>query len=254
MERRSRPGSRRLLPAPVALLALLSGCSSSDSAAPTPGVSSPAAAVTTTSASVTPTVAAPVLPEAAKQPTRPGAEAFFRYFIDVYTYTFTSQDTTPMRTISDSGCTFCTGAVEDAESSRANGEHVVGGVGTVTYAARHQASRRKGCSSTPSSISRLSPWSTMKASPSNRHRPTDRCAWMPQSDGSAGPGRCEHCKSSRSRNDSHQRIAAAGDHHPCSRSEHTPSRRATLSESWAYSHVHVHPERRRDACSRHDSR
>jgi Family of unknown function (DUF6318) len=110
------------------LLLALTSCSPDSGPAPAP----PTAASTTTSAAPSPSTTPPVLPAAAKQPTRPGAEAFFRYFIDVYDYTFDSQDTTLLRQISDTDCKFCKNSVADVEATKANRHHTVGGESTST--------------------------------------------------------------------------------------------------------------------------
>jgi hypothetical protein len=75
---------------------------------------------------------APVLPEAAKQPTRPGAEAFFRYFWDVYAYSFVAQDTSLIRSISDPTCKLCASATESVQGAEAARHRVKGGGITVT--------------------------------------------------------------------------------------------------------------------------
>jgi hypothetical protein len=73
-----------------------------------------------------------VLPEAARVASRTGAEAFFRYFIDVYTYTYQSQDTSTMRGISDIECKFCASAIAGIDAARSHRQRIVGGSGTVT--------------------------------------------------------------------------------------------------------------------------
>ena len=132
MERRSREHDRSLLSvaaavAALAASALVSGCSAG-SGEQSPGTPSRSVSASrTASASVSPTIAAPVLPEAAKQPTRPGAEAFFRYFIASYNYAFEAQDTVHLRMITASGCKFCASAVDAIESARAEGRYTDGG-------------------------------------------------------------------------------------------------------------------------------
>jgi hypothetical protein len=66
--------------------------------------SSPAATATSS------TLRPPVLPAAAAQPTRPGAEAFLRYFFAVYNYSFSSLDTSALQAVSDAKCAFCRSA------------------------------------------------------------------------------------------------------------------------------------------------
>jgi Family of unknown function (DUF6318) len=122
------------------VVVLIGGCTSSSSGArparvTTAGASTSAASgagTTSGSASASRSPAPPLLPEAAKHPTRPGAEAFFRYFIAVYSYSYSSQNTSSLRAISDVTCKFCTSAIDAIESTRADNQHAVGGDGVVT--------------------------------------------------------------------------------------------------------------------------
>jgi hypothetical protein len=131
MEGRSRTSTRlAVLLASLLVAGASAGCSS-DSGGTDPATTPPpggtTSSVASTGPSTSPSLAAPVLPEAAKQPTRPGAEAFFRYFIDVYSYAFTSQDTTGLRQVSAPECKFCSSTVDAVESARADQEHTTGG-------------------------------------------------------------------------------------------------------------------------------
>jgi hypothetical protein len=76
-------------------------------------------------------VPVPVLPDAAKAGTRAGAEAFFRYFWDVYNYSYASLDTAPLKAISESTCKFCTDAAEGIQLQSRRGGRFEGGAVTV---------------------------------------------------------------------------------------------------------------------------
>jgi hypothetical protein len=115
-------------------MVMLSAAACSD-AARAPAGSSPVASVP--ASNPTPTVTgspAPVLPDAAKQPTRPGAEAFVRHFFAVYTYAFSAMDPQQLQEISDRSCKFCASAIESVQAGRAKGEKTVGGHIKVTVA------------------------------------------------------------------------------------------------------------------------
>ena len=115
---RSHHRAGRLVPlATAALLALLAAC------APHP---TPSATVTATPSS-TPS---PALPAPAPSPTQPpdmsrddetGAIAAVDYFLALYTYTESTQDTAPWEALSHPSCTFCTSVVDDVASQRAQG-------------------------------------------------------------------------------------------------------------------------------------
>ncbi|WP_281281556.1 DUF6318 family protein [Sinomonas susongensis] len=115
--------SRRSLCCSLLLICLLAltacgapadaGRSSPASPAPTSaGVSAPP---TTPDTQATPAssrgparnVPLPVLPEAAKQNTREGFEAFTQYWFDAITYAFETGDTTLLRSLSSEGCKMC---------------------------------------------------------------------------------------------------------------------------------------------------
>jgi hypothetical protein len=118
---------------------VLSAAACSDAATSTssssPAVSSAAVApVPSATASSAASSPAPILPDAAKQPTRPGAEAFVRHFFAAYTYSFSVMDSQELRAISDHDCRFCVSAIDSVESGRAKGEKTVGGHIMVTVA------------------------------------------------------------------------------------------------------------------------
>nr|WP_281281573.1 DUF6318 family protein [Sinomonas susongensis] len=57
----------------------------------------------------------PVLPEAAKQDTREGFEAFTQYWFDVATYAFEAGSSTELRTISSEECKVCSAYTSDID-------------------------------------------------------------------------------------------------------------------------------------------
>lgn len=116
----------------VGVAAFLLRGNGSDGAAPvrtptSPSSTSPSATV---SPSVSPTqsaVVAPVLPDAATKPTRAGAEAFMRYFFEVYNHTYRSLDPTLIAGLSLPGCDFCAGVQANASAARDAEQTIEGG-------------------------------------------------------------------------------------------------------------------------------
>ncbi|MGN6689140.1 MAG: DUF6318 family protein [Actinomycetales bacterium] len=116
-ERGSRTRARTRLGVLVALAAslALAGCGGSADPAttPSPPVSSPSSASTTPaptpSATPTPspTVSVPPMPEAAKQHTVAGGEAFVKYYFDVINAVRTGAPTRALQELSSSGCNSC---------------------------------------------------------------------------------------------------------------------------------------------------
>ena len=113
-------------------LLLCTGCWGGS--ADTPAPSTPAAPTGSPSASTSPAPVAPTLPAAAKQPTPEGAVAFFRYFWDVYNYSYAALDTKELRRISESSCKFCLDSANSIEGRKSEGGHYVGGAVSVTTA------------------------------------------------------------------------------------------------------------------------
>jgi hypothetical protein len=60
--------------------------------------------------------------------------AFFRYFWDVYNYSYSALDTTELRRISESTCKFCLDSANAIDARKREGGHYVGGTVTVTTA------------------------------------------------------------------------------------------------------------------------
>ena len=97
-----------VVPTPVTTAPVASG------SAPTPPSSSPAIAI-------------PQLPEAATHPTGPGAEAFFKYFLALYTASYATLDADTLESVSLPTCKFCASAVKDIRAAKASGNRPVGG-------------------------------------------------------------------------------------------------------------------------------
>lgn len=113
---------------------LAAGCSGDSGTSPGTTVTvTPTASMS--SASSSPTFAPPVLPAVAKQSTQAGAKAFFRYFWDVYNYSYDARDVAALRGISDEKCTFCQSTVEDVEKTLRKDLHFQGGLVAVNEAA-----------------------------------------------------------------------------------------------------------------------
>jgi hypothetical protein len=111
---------------------ILTACS--DGAAPPP---IPAPVTTTVTDTSTPTPspsAAPLLPDAARQPTRPGAEAFVRHFFAVYNHAYWTADSRGLQAISDNACIFCNSAIKSINGIQRDRELVSGGRITVSTA------------------------------------------------------------------------------------------------------------------------
>jgi hypothetical protein len=128
------PGDRRLVGVlrgvfgAVAVMTAVTGCTGSSSPAPVPVTSTVTVdPPSTTSPSASATVTAPVLPAAARQPTRAGAEAFFRYFWEVYNYSYRTRDISVFRTLYKDSCRFCSTSVADIEAATAKNLHYTGG-------------------------------------------------------------------------------------------------------------------------------
>ena len=111
---------------------MLAACSGG--ADPSPA---PVAVTTTITETGTPTPSAsavPVLPDAAKQPTRPGAEAFFRYFMAVYSSSLRTLDPAPVESLSEATCTACKNVLETMADARTKGDRFSGGAIQVVMA------------------------------------------------------------------------------------------------------------------------
>lgn len=118
----------------VAVLAVLVLAGCADGEEP-PKVTSTVTVTPSPSRSLSPSPSpAPTLPPEAQQPTRPGAEAFARYFFAVYNYAFWNADPAPLQAISDSGCVYCNSTLDRVRSVRAKRTRVVGGELRVTTA------------------------------------------------------------------------------------------------------------------------
>ena len=121
----------------VGIVVGLAGCSPDQ---PTPIASATATVSRTPTPTPTPTIA---MPTPAASPTLPaewtddgsaGAEAAARYFVDLYTYTESSQDVGPWIGISNDECVFCQSVLDDVASQKAAGTITRSSPMTVTSA------------------------------------------------------------------------------------------------------------------------
>jgi hypothetical protein len=105
---------------------VLAGCSDEEPQPPPKTSGNSPTAVTTSAAPV----AAPTLPTAATADPE-GAEAFVRYFWDVFNYTYASGDTQLLRSISDKSCKFCADVAGDVDRLTREGGRTEGARVTV---------------------------------------------------------------------------------------------------------------------------
>jgi hypothetical protein len=99
---------------------------------------------TTTSAAPSPSeVPTPTLPAAAKAD-KAGAEAFVRYFWDVFNYTYASGDTKLLRSISDKNCKFCQSVADDVDLLTSNGDRTEGSRASLRTVIAPPADPREG--------------------------------------------------------------------------------------------------------------
>jgi hypothetical protein len=108
---------------------VLAGCSDEEPQPPPKTSGNSPTAVTTSAAPV----AAPTLPTAATADPE-GAEAFVRYFWDVFNYTYASGDTQLLRSISDKSCKFCADVAGDVDRLTREGGRTEGSRITVREA------------------------------------------------------------------------------------------------------------------------
>jgi hypothetical protein len=103
-----------------------------DPAAPNP--SSTSAPSVSTGPTPTSTATPPAAPKA--RPTPKSAEAFVKYFWDVYNYSYQTLDPEPLRSISTPKCNFCLGVIDEIIESKKKGLTNEGGqLRTIVVAA-----------------------------------------------------------------------------------------------------------------------
>ena len=139
----------------VALLLPLNACGAESPAASSSAPSASASAPPTADPRPTPAsskgparnLPKPILPEAAKENTKEGFEAFTQYWFDTITYGLETGDPEPLREISVPACKICDRYISRAESARTGREWNVGPrwtirefLGVVETAPPHQAS------------------------------------------------------------------------------------------------------------------
>jgi hypothetical protein len=135
-----------VVPALVAGLLLgigvLSGCQGSDGQDPGPPVTAASSPDVSASPSGTSTPAPPTAPPPRR--TAKGAEAFVRYFWEVYNYTYASQDTRLLTSISAPTCVFCKATTIAVEDLSKKGQRVAGAKISVKAATAPPGDLRRG--------------------------------------------------------------------------------------------------------------
>lgn len=74
----------------------------------------------------------PVMPEAAKKPTKAGAVAFVKHYWDVVHFAEVTGTVSPLRSLSGPGCTRCLGGIGGLSQIFANGGRIVSQPRTIT--------------------------------------------------------------------------------------------------------------------------
>ncbi len=126
---------RTALPALAAASALaLTGCTGGSTANPSPSETANPATSTidarpTPASSTEPArnIPVPELPEAAKQNTKEGFEAFVRHYISLLDYAYQTGDTEPALDHAGAGCTMCGTSAKSIDAATAAGGWIIGG-------------------------------------------------------------------------------------------------------------------------------
>jgi len=108
----------------------LTACNNDDPPPQTSATTTPT--TPTTGSTPSPTITPPTAPKAA--PTQKSAEAFVRYFWAVYNYSYKASNVDLIQSLSEQGCQFCSGVVNDITESKANHATTEGGVVDVLVA------------------------------------------------------------------------------------------------------------------------
>ncbi len=119
----------------VGLCCLVSGCNGGDPPPSNPTVTTSTSAVATTTAApstTAPPTGAPVLPDAARQQTPEGAEAFVRHWYATLEYSWSVMQSAPIRTLGE--CLSCANYADTIDAVAADGKRIVGGDITVNLA------------------------------------------------------------------------------------------------------------------------
>jgi hypothetical protein len=69
----------------------------------------------------------PAMPEAAKQNTKDGFEAFTRYYVDLLSLGYTTGQTEPAKKLAHPGCSMCNTMIEDANNIYSSNRWITGG-------------------------------------------------------------------------------------------------------------------------------
>ncbi|HET9653740.1 MAG TPA: DUF6318 family protein [Kineosporiaceae bacterium] len=110
----------------VAALTALTACDSGSGGSPKP----PSSTSVTLRPSSSPT-SSPTVPSEARQPTRAGAAAFFRYFVSAMNDAYRQLRPEPLAVAALPSCGFCGDLVNDVSAARSAGETYGGGIITI---------------------------------------------------------------------------------------------------------------------------
>jgi hypothetical protein len=116
----TRRGLAVLIIAMITAGGALSACTDDS---PTPPATTTAPIPTTPA--TTPTATPPAIPAA--KPTAASAEAFVKYFWDVYNFAYETLDTDPLQQISTTSCKFCESTLNEVSALKQAGKHITGG-------------------------------------------------------------------------------------------------------------------------------
>jgi hypothetical protein len=136
---RMKSGQSRWLIVLTGLLAATTACSSPSVSDAAP-LASTAPTQSTSPPSPTPSPSPPALPRMASQHTMAGARTFAHHFWDVYNYSVRTLDTSEMRKISGSECSFCQTFMKNIESLKRKNRRTAGGLVAVSDVATKKLS------------------------------------------------------------------------------------------------------------------
>lgn len=114
------------LAAVVLAVGVLGACSGDEPKPAASPVGRPSASSEVATPTLTPTPR-PSKSEAAKQPTPEGAQEFVKYFLQIYTYAYATNDGIPVSDVSLPGCGACKKILDDVAAQKAKGQHSEGG-------------------------------------------------------------------------------------------------------------------------------
>jgi hypothetical protein len=108
----------------LGVLSVVGLAACTDNPSPSPSATTSSAVPVTSSAAPSPTATPPTAPKA--EPTPKSAEAFVKYFWDVYNYSYRNLDPKILESITESKCKFCTSTLSDIQQLKKSGAHLDG--------------------------------------------------------------------------------------------------------------------------------